>query len=108
MGIICELLGVNQGITIQMIPFSEYVEDLIKCNDEEEMEKIFDLVEWLLQNDDESVQTAKATSFLEYLLSKDPDEIKFKRFIKYLGKETINYCKAWDKFTVVKTEGVSD
>lgn len=98
--------GMNQGITIQMIPFSEYVVDVIKTNNIIEIKNIFDFVEFLLCNGDESIQNAVATSFLEYLLNKAPDEIKFNVFAKYLGENTIKYCKAWDEFTGIKTKGL--
>ncbi len=98
--------GSDQGLTIQMLPFCEYAIDVIKSDNEVEIKKIFDFIEFLLCNGDESVQNAMTTSFLEYLMSKDPDEIKFSKFAKYLGENTIAYCKAWDKFTGVKTEGL--
>src|ERR1700733_1912519 len=76
--------GSDLGLTVQLIPFEEYTLDKIKSNDQIEIEKIFEFVEWLLCNGDELVQNAIATGFLEYLLSKDPDEINFSKFFKYL------------------------
>lgn len=98
--------GSDLGLTVQMIPFGEYTLDVIKSSDEIEIKKIFDFVEFLLCNGDESVGNAMTTSFLEYLMSKDPDEIKFTKFTKYLGENAIGYCRAWDKFTGVRTEGL--
>ncbi len=98
--------GSDNGLSIQMMPFEEYTIDTIKSNDDLEVKKIFDFVEFLLCNGNESVQNAIATSFLEYLMSKDPDEIQFTSFTKYLGKNSIGYCRAWDKFTGVKTKGL--
>lgn len=98
--------GSDNGLNIQMIPFEEYAIDTIKSNDELEIKRFFDFVEFLLCNGDESVQNAIATSFLEYLLSKDPDEIQFPTFAKYLGKNSIEYCRAWDEFTGIKTKGL--
>ncbi|MBX9744836.1 MAG: hypothetical protein K2X08_06475 [Chlamydiales bacterium] len=98
--------GSDLGLTIQMLPFGKYTIDTIKSNNETEIKKIFDFVEFLLCAGDDSVQTAMTTSYLEYLMSKDPDEIKFSTFVKYLGKESIAYCRAWDQFTGVKTEGL--
>lgn len=98
--------GSDQGLSIQMLPFCEFAIDVIKSHNEIEIEKIFNFIEFLLCNGDESVQNAIATSFLEYLMSKDPDEIKFNKFAKYLKKHTIDYCRAWDKFTGIKTEGL--
>jgi hypothetical protein len=98
--------GTDNGLHIEMIPFEEYTIDIIKSCNELEIKKIFDFVEFLLCNGDESVQNAIATSYLEYLMSKDPDEIQFASFVKYLGKNSKEYCRAWDKFTGVKTKGL--
>ena len=98
--------GADLGITIQMLPFCEYAIDTIKSGDEVRIKKIFDFVEFLLCNGNESVQNAVTTAFLEYLISKDPDEIQFTKFAKYLGENTIGYCRAWDGFTGVKTDGI--
>ncbi len=98
--------GSGLGLTIQMLPFGKYTINVIKSSDEIEIKKIFDFVEFLLCNGDDSVQTAMTTSFLEYLMSKDPDELKFSKFAKYLGENAIGYCRAWDKFTGVRTEGL--
>ncbi len=98
--------GSDLGITIQMLPFCKYTIDAIKSNDEVEIEKIFSFVEFLLCNGDDDVQTAITTSYLEGLMNKDPDEIQFVSFVKYLGKNSKEYCKAWDEFTGVKTKGL--
>lgn len=98
--------GEDLGLTIQMLPFGKYSIDVIKSNDETEIKNIFIFVEFLLCNGDESVQTAMTTSYLEYLISKDLDEIKFSKFAKFLGENAIGYCRAWDKFTGVRTEGL--
>lgn len=98
--------GSENGLHIQMLPFDEYTIDMIKSKDEAEIEKIFNFVEFLLCNGDDDVQTAITTSYLEYLMSKDPDEIQFASFVKYLGENSKGYCKAWDKFTGVKTRGL--
>jgi hypothetical protein len=98
--------GSDLGLHIQIMPFGEYALDIIKSGDEIEMKKIFDFVEFLLCQGDDSVQNAMTTSFLEYLMSKDPDEIQFSKFVKFLGEQSIGYCRAWDKFTGVRTEGL--
>ena len=91
-----------------VMPFAYNAVDEIKSENEKEIENIFILVEFLMCAGDEYVQTVIATYFLEYLLSKDPDEIQFIKFRQYLGKETIAYCRAWDKFTGVMTKGLHD
>jgi hypothetical protein len=100
------VFGSDEGLTMQTLPFCEYVIDMIKANEEREIKKIFDFVEYLLLEGDDDVQTAMTTAFLEYLVSKDPDEIQFSKFAKYLGENSIGYCRAWDKFTGVKTKGL--
>ncbi len=79
---------------------------MIKANDELTIKKIFDFVEFLLINGDESVQTAIATGFLEYLMNITPEQIKSSAFVQHLGKNALEYCRAYDKFTGVKTEGL--
>lgn len=95
------------GLSHKISPFSNYVLDVIKAHKEIEIKEIFDFVEYLLCEADESVQTAICTVFLEFLLSKDSaGEIKFMTFAKYLGKNSVEYCKAWDEFTGCKTKGL--
>ncbi len=98
----------DEGIIVLFGPFSRYAIETIKANNAVEIKNIFDLVELLLCIGDESVQNGAATVFLEYIMSKDPDEIKFKTICQYLGKESIAYCKAWDKFCGMRTEGLWD
>jgi hypothetical protein len=100
--------GPDEGLIIQLFPFGDYAIDMIKSNNEVEIKKIFEFVEFLLSNGDDDVQTAITTGFLEHLMHKDPHEIKFKTFCQYLGKESLEYCRAWDKFTGVRTEGLWD
>jgi len=100
--------GSDLGIYTQMIPVGNYAIDVIKSEDEVEIKRIFDFAEFLLCNGDESVQNAIATSFLEYLMSKEPDEIQFTKFAKFLGEQAIGYCRAWDKFNGTRTEGLWD
>jgi hypothetical protein len=96
------------GLTIRLIPFGDYVIDVIKSDNQEEIKRIFDFVEFLLINGDESVQTCITTGFLEHLLSEDPEQIQFKTFAKFLGPNSISYCKAWDEFCGMRTEGLWD
>ena len=95
-------------IISQMMPFIDYVAGVIKSQDEKEIKRIFEYVEFLMLNGNDYVQAAIATGFLEGLLNYDPHEIQFIKFRQYLGKETIDYCRAWDKFTGVMTKGLHD
>ena len=98
-------LDTEDGIIFALIPFEQYTIDVIKANDKSEMKRIFDFVEYLVSEADNAVQTAMTTGYLEYLMN-EPEEIQFKTIVKYLGNNSIEYCKAWDKFTGVKTEGL--
>lgn len=98
--------GSDNGIHTQMLPLGAYTLDLIKSNDEIELKKILDFVEILICNGDDAVQSAMTTAYLEYLMSKDPDEIQFSKCVKYLGENAIGYCRAWDEFTGVRTAGL--
>lgn len=100
--------GLDMGLCNDVLPFGKYVIYEIKLENYIEIEKIFNFIEFLLCNGNEYVKTAIATCFLEYLLHKDPEEIQFIKFRQYLGKETIAYCRAWDKFTGVMTKGLHD
>lgn len=100
--------GLAVGVTLQVFPLCDYTIDVMKSNDESETKRIFDFVEFLLDEGDDYLQTALATSYLEYLMNKDPDEIQFRKFSKYLGKNSIDYCRAWDEFMGCKTEGLWD
>ena len=98
--------SMDEGITVKIIPFSEYVVDVIKTCDDFLIKQIFTLVEYLTIHGDDYVQAAMTTSFLEHLLNKDPKEIQFKTFAHHMGKESIEYCKAWNEFCGCKTEGI--
>lgn len=89
-------------------PFSDYAIEVIKANDANEIKNILDFAELMLCEGNQSVQDGIATVFLEHLLAKDSDEIKFSTICKYLGKNSIEYCKAWDNFCGVRTEGLWD
>lgn len=98
----------THGVLALMGPFSEYAIGVIKANNTAEIENILDCAEFLLCNGDQLVQNAVATVFLEDLMNKDPDEIKFGSICKYLGKNSIDYCRAWDEFCGMRTEGLWD
>lgn len=100
--------GEDQGISIQMIPIINYVSDAILLNDNSDLKEILEFVEFLLVRGDESLKNAIATTFLEALLAKDFNEKQFRILSKLLGKESVEYCKAWDEFTGVKTPGLWD
>ncbi len=98
----------DEGIFTEVMPFADFVIDVIKSKDEKKIKDVFDFIELLVCKGDDSVQTVMTTGLLEYLMNKDPDEIQFSFFVEFMGKESVEYCKAWDKFCGTKTEGLWD
>lgn len=96
----------ESSITLQFIPFAVYTIDIINSDDQLKIRQIFELIEYLLTEGVDSVQTAVTTVYLEYLVNSDPDKIQFSKFVKHMGKESIAYCCAWDEFTGVRTKGL--
>jgi len=72
--------GEGLGLTVQMMPLTDFVMDVVKSRDESEIERLFDFIEFLMCNGNDYVQTAIATEFLEGLINRDPDEIQFLSF----------------------------
>jgi len=96
----------DEGILALFGPFADYAIDVIKTNNPSQLKIILDYVEFLLCEGDQSVQNGVATVFLEDLMNKDPAEFKFKTICQYLGKNSLDYCRAWDKFCGIRTEGL--
>lgn len=94
----------------EMAEFSSYVSELLikEKFDSSKINEIFSYMEYLLVNGDEDVKDAVATCFLENIINKSPEQIDPKRFVKYLGPASQEYCRGWDKFTGVQTEGLWD
>lgn len=91
-----------------MNKFSDYVIDLLvkKQQNPSLIKEIFNYIEFLLVNGDEDVQNIASTCFLENILNVTPTQIDPKHYVGYLGVESRKFCRAWDEFTGVKTEGL--
>jgi hypothetical protein len=73
----------------------------------DEMRAAFDLAEKLLIECDDETSTAIATGFLESLLSQaSSGRLNFRRVGPMLGDESRKYCREWDRFTGVVTDGL--
>lgn len=93
----------------EMSEFSDYVSELLQKNtDPQYIKNIFNFMEYLLSEGDDMVQNAVATCFLENILNITPRDIKPQTYVPFLGKQSREYCKAWDKFTGVFTPGLWD
>jgi hypothetical protein len=99
--------GEEPGLCIDVTEFSDYVADLINQDRLEALPGIFDLIEQLMVEGDDEVRTAVATCFLENLLNvSSAGKLEPAKFTHLLGPESRAYCRAWDEFTGVHTNGV--
>lgn len=91
-----------------MTAFSRYVIDVyIKNQDDEMLKEIFSMIENFVIHGNDELQGASVTCFLENLVNvSSHGDFSPSIFVPYLGKESRKYCKAWDEFTGVKTEGL--
>lgn len=95
------------------------VDELIKKHEnitQEELE-IYKFIEQVRNNysgfpegsEEFDFDNAACVCFLEDLQNiASTGEIKYSRFIPYLGEKSKEYCRAWDEFTGVKSEGLWD
>jgi hypothetical protein len=87
--------------------FSDYA--IAKINENSsEIPFLMHFAEDMVQNGNENVVIAFCTGFLENIINRTPHDIPPEHFVPFLGKESIDYCKAWDEFTEVKTPGLWD
>jgi hypothetical protein len=98
--------GEEAGLCNDMSQFSHYVTELIIEKKSDNLPEIFNFVETLMVDGDLDVQNAAATCFLENLINITPEKINPNSFVHLLGTESRDYCKAWDEFTGVTTEGL--
>lgn len=94
------------GLHSHMSSVTDYAIDLVNSNDQETTRLFFEFIEYLQDAGDEDVQTAICTSLLENLQNAGPEKVQFPTFVHLLGPQSIEYCKAWDTFTGVRTEGL--
>ncbi len=99
--------GEDAGLCNHIAEFSRYVGDLITENQVEQTKPIFRMIEHLMLHGDVTVKDAVATCFLENLINRtSTGDIPAANFVHLLGPESRAYCRAWDEFTGVKTEGL--
>ncbi len=64
------------------------------------------MVEDLCINGDQQVKDGVVTCFLENLLNITPQELNPEHYIPFLGEQSRNECRGWDRFTGVETPGL--
>lgn len=104
-----ELFGENSGIFGEMSAFSHFIIDsLIKENVKKaDLKKLFEFIEQVMNEGSDTSKDAIATCLLENLINAVAwKKIPSSMFVTLLGKESKKFCRAWDEFTGVKTEGL--
>ena len=95
------------GLCNDIADFSHFVNDLFSEQKSRELKTIFSMVERLLTEGDEEVQTAIATCFLENLMNRTGSAgIQPAAIVPLLGKNSVVYCKAYNNFTGVSIVGL--
>ena len=95
-------------ITIAFSIFGRSIASACNQLSEERHQRIWSCVEGLMNEDSELVKNAVATGLLEAILSEaSAGRLDVRSFATCLGPETVAYCKSWDSFTGVVTDGIS-
>lgn len=75
----------------------------------DELRAIFKFAEETMLRGTEPAATAIATGFLEAILAEASEErVDFRRFAPFLGSECKRYCREWDRFTGIVTDGLEE
>lgn len=94
-------------LTVAMSTLGRVVASGTQGRSDTDLKPVFDLVESLLTDGEESVKDAVATGFLESLLSESSaGRLDFRRIAALLGQRAVHYCREWDKFTGCTTPGL--
>lgn len=95
------------GLSNDLSEFACYLVDNVELMSTNKRLDIFVFIETCLIKGDESVKCAVATCVLENLInSASEGKINSNLFVNLLGQESKKFCKAWDKFTGIKTPGL--
>lgn len=99
--------GGDPGKCLLMDGLADAVVENAKEMGEPGLRQLFSIVELALATGDRETRDAVATCFLENLQNiASGGRFDFTLISEYLGPESRAYCRAWDEFTGVKTEGL--
>lgn len=73
-----------------------------------DIERVCDVVEHAMTEGMQEAADEVATGFLEGMLHSQVSYPHFRRIASRLGPKSIEYCRAWDRFTGVRTPGLWD
>lgn len=95
------------GLSNDINEFSTFITKNITKMDSLKKQRLFLLIEELLNTGDNAVKDAIATCFLENILNAVSDnKVSSSEFAYLLGKESRAYCKSWDEYTKIKTPNI--
>ena len=91
-----------------MTHLSHRVANNLMNNNYQFSEELFDLVELLIIEGDEDVKNATCTCFLANLqnIASNENEFEDSHYVSLLRAKSTEFCKRWDEYTGVKTEGL--
>jgi hypothetical protein len=82
------------------------IDELVRCKGGE-IQRLLGAVEELMVDGTDEVREAVATCFLENLQNAaSAGRFPARRFVEFLGPRSAEHCRAWDRFTGVRTEGL--
>lgn len=85
--------------------FSGLAVQRLKKDDLPDRERLFEFIESVLVKGGDEANAA-FTCFLENLLNVTPGEIDPGSFVPFLGQASKDFCRRYDKFTGIFTEGL--
>ncbi len=97
----------DQNVVYDLFCFySHFIADRLDKDDAVNKLKLFQYVESLFSSKNEDLSNAAATCFLENLIHIVWYEFDGNNFFPYLGKQSIEFLKAWEEFNGMKTKGL--
>lgn len=85
--------------------FSGLVIERLKKDNLQDREKLFEFIESVISKGGDEANAA-CTCFLENLLNVTQGEIEAESFVPFLGQASKEFCRRYDKFTGIITEGL--
>lgn len=86
--------------------FSHYVAARLEGGFDPALRPVFEYVENKITDDQYEVDTAVTTCFLENLMNRVPSTIAPSALVPLLGPKSREFCRGWDEFCGVKTDGL--
>jgi len=85
--------------------FSTLVIEKLESGKLKNGEQLFNFIESVVNEGGEPANAA-CTCFLENILNRIPGSIEPNSFVDFLGPKSVKFCRGWDEFTGVKTNGL--